>query len=222
MKKVLIVVTSCDITPEGKPTGIWLEEFTVPYQLFIQSGFKVDVASIKGGVAPIDPRSNPDEQQSKEWSQAIDSLQTTTDLAEINPENHDAIFFPGGHGTMFDLPNNPHISTILRSFHEANKIIAAVCHGPACFIGVTLKNGKVLIAGRTVTGFTNDEEIAAEQDKNMPFLLEDELLKNKASYIKANEWADHIEIDENIITGQNPQSSESVAKAIIQKLEAQT
>ena len=222
MKKILIVVTSCDTTPKGKPTGIWLEEFTVPYQLFIESGFKVEVASIKGGIAPIDPRSKPSEEQSQEWSQAIKSLQTTIDLAEIDPENYDAIFFPGGHGTMFDLPNNPHINTILRSFHEANKIIAAVCHGSACFIGVTLKNGKALIAGRTVTGFTNDEEIAAEQDKNMPFLLEDELLKNNASYVKSGEWSDHIEIDGNLITGQNPQSSESVAKAIIQKLEAQT
>lgn len=168
----------------------------------------------------IDPRSNPNEEQSKNWSKAIESLQATINLAEINPENYDAIFFPGGHGTMFDLPNNPYINTILRNFHETNKIIAAVCHGPACFIGVTLKNGKALIAGRNVTGFTNDEEIAAEQDKNVPFLLEDELLKNKANYVKMGEWSDHIEVDENLITGQNPQSSESVAKAIIQKLEA--
>jgi len=218
MKNILIVVTSCDATPEGKPTGIWLEEFTVPYQLFKENNFNIEVASIKGGVAPIDPRSNPDEEQSKNWSKAIESLQTTKNLAEVNPENYDAIFFPGGHGTMFDLPNNPHINTILRSFHKANKIIAAVCHGPACFIGVTLKNGDSLIAGKTVTGFTNDEEIAAEQDKNMPFLLEDELLINKASYVKASEWSDHIEVDGNLITGQNPQSSESVAKAIIQKL----
>ncbi len=216
--KILIVVTSCEVTPAGKPTGLWLEEFTVPYQLFIDAGFNVDVASIKGGQAPIDPRSNPTDEQAKEWLQAIDSLQSTIKLSEVSSENHDAVFFPGGHGTMFDLPNDPNINSLLRDYQEKNKVISAVCHGPACFIGVSLENGSPLIAGRIVTGFTNEEEVQAEQDKNMPFLLEDELLLNKANYIKASEWSDHIEVDDNIITGQNPQSSESVAKAIIKKL----
>jgi len=216
--RILIVVTSCDITPAGKPTGLWLEEFTIPYQLFIDAGFKIDVVSIKGGKAPIDPRSNPNDEQSKEWLQAIDSLQSTLKLSQVKPESHDAVFFPGGHGTMFDLPNDPYINSLLRDYQENKKVISAVCHGPACFIGVTLENGSPLIAGRAATGFTNEEEMQAEQDKNMPFLLEDELLKNKANYIKANEWSDHIEIDGNLITGQNPQSSESVAKAIIKKL----
>ncbi len=218
MKKILIVVTSCDMTTKGDPTGIWLEEYSVPYQLFRNEGFEVDVASIKGGKAPIDPRSNPDDEQSKSWKQAIESLQVTNKLSTVSADKYDAVFFPGGHGTMFDLPNDPSINSLLQNFHESNKIIAAVCHGPACFIGVTLKNGKSLIAGRTITGFTNEEEIAAEQVKNMPFLLEDELLSNGANYIKASEWSDHIEVDDNIITGQNPQSSKSIAEAIIQKL----
>ncbi len=115
---------------------------------------------------------------------------------------------------MFDLPNNPNINSILQHFYENNKIIAAVCHGPACFIGATLKNGKSLLAGHSITGFTNEKEI--------PFLLEDELLKNGANYIKASECSDHIEVDDNIITGPNPQSSKSVAKAIIKKLNNQS
>jgi len=220
MKKILIVVTSCDVTTKGDKTGIWLEEYTIPYQLFTNEGFKIEVASIKGGEAPIDPRSNANNEQAESWKQAIGSLKETNKLSSVNPDKYDAVFFPGGHGTMFDLPNNPDINKLLQSFHEKNKVIAAVCHGPACFIGVTLKNGKSLIAGRSVTGFTNEEEIAAEQVKNMPFLLEDELLKSEAKYIKASEWSDHIEIDDNIITGQNPQSSKSVAEAIIQKLNA--
>lgn len=219
MNKILIVVTSTSVTTAGEPTGIWLEEYTVPYKLFIDAGYKVDVASIKGKDAPIDPRSNSADEQSKnEWVEAIVSLKTTLKLSGIIPDDYVAVFFPGGHGTMFDLPNNPDVNNILRNFDENNKVIAAVCHGPACFIGVTLKNGQSLVAGRTVTGFTNEEEIAAEQEKNMPFLLEDGLINSNAHYIKTSEWSDHIEIDRNIITGQNPQSSESVAKAVLNLL----
>lgn len=218
MKKILIAVTSCKTTPKGKPTGIWLEEYTVPYKLFKNEGYEIDVASIKGGEAPIDPRSVSSNEQSTQWSGALDDLKSTRKLSELNPDDYDAVFFPGGHGTMFDLPNDPSIKNLLLKLHEKNKVIAAVCHGPACFIGVTSKDGSFLIAGRSITGFTNEEEVAAEQDKNMPFLLEDELLKNDANYIKASKWSDHVEVDGNIITGQNPQSSKSVANAIIKNL----
>lgn len=206
------------MTQKNQPTGIWLEEYTVPYELFTQAGFKVETASIKGGSAPIDPRSNPTDAQEKRYETAITALQSTTKLSTLKLSDYDAVFFPGGHGTMFDLPNNPDVNHILQHFYESNKVIAAVCHGPACFVGATLKNGQPLLAGRSVTGFTNEEEVAAEQDKNMPFLLEDELLKNGANYIKNSEWSDHVEVDGCLITGQNPQSSESVAKAIIKQL----
>ncbi|MBA5248455.1 MAG: type 1 glutamine amidotransferase domain-containing protein [Gammaproteobacteria bacterium] len=218
MKNILIVVTNCNITPKNKPTGIWLEEYTIPYQLFTQAGFKIETTSIKGGAAPIDPRSNPTDEQSKQWAEAIQSLQSTTKLSTVNLNNYDAVFFPGGHGTMFDLPNNADINNTLQNFQENNKVIAAVCHGPACFVGATLKNGKSFLNERSVTGFTNEEEIAAEQEKNMPFLLEDELFKNGAIFIKKSEWSDHVEVDGNLITGQNPQSSKSIAEAIIKKL----
>lgn len=219
-KSILIIVTSCSKTPKGAETGLWLEEFTVPYNIFNDNNFVITVASVKGGKAPIDPRSNPNSEQEENWVEAMHKLQETLSLESLNLDEYDAVFFPGGHGTMFDLPNDPSINQILRHFEEKGKLIAAVCHGPACFIGATLRNGNALISGRTVTGFSNEEEVAAEQEKNMPFLLEDELLKHQASYIKAGEWSDHIEIDENIITGQNPQSSESVAQAIVQKLKA--
>lgn len=217
-KSILIIVTSCAETPKGAATGIWLEEFAVPFNLFNDNGFSITVASVKGGKAPVDPRSDPDVEQQKLWSQALETLTKTISIKDINPDEYDAVFFPGGHGTMFDLPNNSTINLLLRSFDENKKVIATVCHGPACFIGTTLKDGSSLLAGRRITGFTNEEEVAAEQSENMPFLLETKLLDQQANYVKQSEWSDHIEIDENIITGQNPQSSKSVAKAIIKKI----
>lgn len=217
-KSILIIVTSCKETPSGEPTGLWLEEFTIPFYIFKENDLGITVSSVKGGNAPIDPRSEASDQEQILWEEAIESLQSTKDISEIKPEEYDAVFFPGGHGTMFDLPNNPHINKILQSFQERKKIIAAVCHGPACFIGSRLKDGSPLVANRRITGFSNDEEVAAEQDGNMPFMLETALVEQQANYIKFTEWSDHIEIDENIITGQNPQSSESIAKAIIASL----
>ncbi|WP_201341143.1 DJ-1/PfpI family protein [Abyssogena phaseoliformis symbiont] len=116
----------------------------MPYQLFIQEGFIVETASVKGGTAPIDPPSNPTEEQSEQWMQAIDSLQPTSKLSEVSPDDYDVVFFPGGHGTMFDLPNNPNINSVLQHFYENNKNIVAVCHGPACFVGATIKKWKII------------------------------------------------------------------------------
>lgn len=217
-KSILIIVTSCKQTPKGDATGVWLDEYTIPYNIFKNNSMEITVASVDGGQAPIDPRSKPSMENQILWAEALDSLNNTLSVSEIDPENYDAVYFPGGHGTMFDLPNNSHISRILNYFQERGKLIAAVCHGPACFIGATLSDGKPLIADRILTSFSNDEEIAAGHDSNMPFLLETQLLGMDAQYKKLPEWSDHIEIDHNIITGQNPQSSKSVADAMMNYL----
>ena len=217
-KKILIIVTSCGESTSGKKTGIWLEEYVIPYLLFKKAGFDITVASVKGGDAPLDPNSVPDDSSEKKWVDAMSILKTTLSVSDIDPAKYDAVFFPGGHGTMFDLPNNTAIANILRHFYDNMKTIAAVCHGPACFIGVTLEGGRPLIAGHTVTAFTNEEELAAGHDKDMPFLLESALLEEHANFLKASEWSDHIETDAILITGQNPQSSESVATAVISTL----
>lgn len=217
-KKILMIVTSCGESTSGKKTGIWLEEYAIPYLLFKTAGLDVTVASVKGGEAPLDPRSVPDGGADKQWDDVVSILKSTLSVDSINPTEYDAVFFPGGHGTMFDLPNNATIASILEHFYINRKTIAAVCHGPACFIGATVGEGKPLVSGHTITAFTNEEEVAAGLDKEMPFLLETALVKEQANFQKASEWSDHIETDALLITGQNPQSSESVAQAVINSL----
>lgn len=218
MKTILIIVTSFSGLASEESTGLWLEEFAVPYMLFISKGFSVQVASIQGGKAPIDPRSNPTAEQSKIWADAIDALEETQKLDNVSAENFDAVFIPGGHGTMFDLPESPDLHQILRDFAEQEKVIAAMCHGPASLVNVTLSNGTPLVAGKTITSFTNEEEAAAGFIDKMPFLLESRLRELGANFVEKSNWADHIEVDGHLITGQNPQSSDSIAKAVIEAL----
>lgn len=214
-KKVLIVVTSCDRIDDNHPTGLWFEEFSVPYQEFLAKGFAVTVASPKGGKTPIDARSEPKSEQAEDSAQAWEALQHAHPLDTINADEFDAIFLPGGHGTMFDLPENTTLQQIIAQFAVANKVIAAVCHGPAGLVGVKQADGTPIVANKTVTAFTNEEESAVELDKLMPFLLETKLRELGSKFIVKPNWTDHIEQDGKLITGQNPQSSSSVARAAI-------
>lgn len=210
-KQVLIVVTSCDRIDDTRTTGLWFEEFAVPYQEFLAKGFVVTVASPKGGKTPIDVRSAPKPGESaKAWA----ALQDAHPLDTIVADQFDAIFLPGGHGTMFDLPENTILQQLIAEFARADKVIAAVCHGAAGLVGVKT-NGTLLVANKTVTGFTNDEERAVELDQLMPFLLETKLRELGSKFIVQPNWSDHIEQDGKLITGQNPQSSSSVARAVI-------
>lgn len=211
---VLMVVTSADHMTNGKATGIWLEEFAVPYQLFTQAGYEVIVASPKGGQAPIDPGSAADAHAS-EWTDASAKLTATVSLDTVDAAGFDAVFLPGGHGTMFDLPHNPVLSKVLGAFAARNKIIAAVCHGPAGFLGVTRPDGQPLVAGKTVTSFTDEEEAAVNLTQAMPFLLETELRKGGAKFVPGDKWASHVEVDGKLVTGQNPASSKAAAEAVI-------
>jgi len=218
LQSILIILTSFNTMPSNEPTGIWLEEFAIPYNEFIDKGFKVTVASIQGGQVPIDPRSKPTAEQQTLWAGAIEVLDKTTPIASVQHDLFDAVFLPGGHGTMFDLPGNRHLQTILRDFAEQSKVIAAVCHGPAGFVDVRLKDGTALVEGKTLTSFTNDEESAAGLTEKMPFLLEDRLKALGAKFVAQPNWSDHVQVDGILITGQNPQSSKSIALAVINML----
>jgi putative intracellular protease/amidase len=210
-KRILIVVTSHDRIDDTHTTGLWYEEFAIPYQAFVAQDFSVTVASPQGGRAPIDPRSEPKQEDATTHK----LLQNTLPLSEVNASEFDAVFLPGGHGTMFDLPENSQLQKLLGDFVRQDKVIAAVCHGPAGLVGARLDDGTPLAAGKTITAFTDSEEYGAKLDTLMPFLLESRLRELGGKFITRADWTDHVERDGKLITGQNPQSSGSVAQAVI-------
>ncbi len=212
--KVLMVVTSHDRVDERHRTGLWLEEFAVPYLEFTRAGYHVTVASTKGGAVPIDPSSKPTPEQQAEWAEASRILQNTLPLEQVNPPEYDAVFLAGGHGTMFDFPGNQKLQRILSTYQDDGKIIAAVCHGPAGFVRVKRADGKPLVEGRKITAFTDAEEREVKLDHAMPFLLESALREEGETVASGPNWADHVVEDGNLITGQNPQSSKSTAQAV--------
>ncbi|UKS28500.1 type 1 glutamine amidotransferase domain-containing protein [Paenibacillus sp. HWE-109] len=217
MKKILVVVTSANQIDSEKSTGLWLSEFAEPFIEFSKQGYEITVASPLGGKTPIDSNSvSADLHQ--EILDAEKFLANTIKVDEVNAEDYDVIFLPGGHGTMFDLPDNGKLQTLLREFYEAGKIVAAVCHGPAGLVNTKLSDGKFLVEGKRITAFTDSEEKAAGLDSYMPFLLESKLRQAGSNFVTAPDWSDHYEVDGNLITGQNPQSTLSVAKAVIAKL----
>jgi putative intracellular protease/amidase/ribonuclease BN (tRNA processing enzyme) len=222
VKKLLIVTTSNDKfvrNGHNAPTGVWLEEFAVPYMELFKAGIPVTVASPKGGPMPIDPRSAATPAQETEWLPATTSAKNTRRLVEMNSQDFDGIFIPGGHGPLFDLPENGDLIRLLAEFDRDGKIIAAVCHGPAAFLNAKKANGDPLVAGKTVTAYTAAEEVAAKLDKAVPFMLETELKNRGARFVDGGLKADHVERDGNLITGQNPFSSASVAKEISRALQ---
>jgi putative intracellular protease/amidase/sugar lactone lactonase YvrE len=223
MTKVLIVTTSHDqfegVNPH--PTGVWMEEFAIPYIELLRNNIEMTIASPQGGEMPVDPRSLPTPEQEEAWQSAIAAAKQTVKLSDITAPEFDAIFLPGGHGPMFDLPDNPDLQRLLRAFHEAGKVIAAVCHGPAGLVGATLADGTPLIKDRVLTAYTASEEVAAQLDQDVPFILEQRLRELGAIFIADQNKADHIERDGNLITGQNPNSSVSIARALVGALNQQ-
>jgi len=219
-RRILIIVTNTSEMKDGEQTGLWLEEFAVPYLTFVSNGFQVAVASLRGGAAPIDPRSQPSPLK-PEWAPAIAVLANTQVLSAVDTENFDAVYIPGGQGTMFDFPNHHDLQATLRSFARRQKVIAAMCHGPAGLVGVTLDDGTPLVAGKTLTGFTDAEENAAGFAHKMPFLLESKLKSLGAQFVAQPNWSDHVEVDGNLVTGQNPQSTLSAAQAVMRCLDNQ-
>lgn len=219
-KRVLIVLTSHGQIDARHPTGLWFEEFAVPYTEFRERGFEVTVASIQGGAAAIDPRSLEGYEATAQNEAARAALAGLPRLGGgLTEEPFDAVFFPGGHGTMFDLPDNKDVQRVVRGLYEGGSVVAAVCHGPAALVNVALRDGKPLVQGRRLTAFTDSEERAVALDGLMPFLLEDRLRARGAEFEAAGDWQDHVVEDGNLITGQNPQSSASLARAVADALE---
>ncbi len=217
-KPVLMLVTGADQMTNGKPTGLWLEEFAVPYLALQKAGYQIEVATPKGGAAPIDERSEPTPEQATAWKEAEKRLSDTKALSGIRAENFSAIFIPGGHGVMFDLADDAAASKLIQDFDTQEKPIAAVCHGPAALVKVVRKDGTPLVKGKTVAAFTDDEERAVKLDKDMPFLLETKLRELGAKIDKKENFTAHAVRDENLITGQNPASSEATVKLLIEAL----
>jgi len=214
---ILIIVTGSSKMKSGDQTGVWLEEYAVPYMKFKEAGYKVTVASIHGGKIPIDPASL--DAKKPEWQEAIEVLKNASSLESIKTHEYQAVYVPGGHGAMFDLADDAKVKDILAQFANEGKIVSAICHGPAALVDVKLKNGDYLVKGKTLTSFTNKEEDEAQKSDKMPFMLETKLKEQGATFEAKENWANHVVVDGNLITGQNPFGSASIADAIIKSLE---
>lgn len=220
--KILIVTTnySGNDNPDPnaiKDTGVYLEEFAVPYLVFKATGYEITTASPLGGLSPVDEKSmscsNP-----MEWDECIKILRTTTLLYDVNYKDYDALFLPGGHGPMFDLANDERLKEVVEYFYENNKIISAICHGPAGLLLAKDKDGNSILKDKKITSLTNKEEHISKTDEAVPFLLETRIRELGARFEDAEPWSEHVCVDEKIITGQNPQSSLLLAEKIVEAL----
>lgn len=223
--KVLIVLTShSELGNTGHKTGFWIEEFASPYYTLKDAGAEITLASPKGGQPPIDPKSAEPANQT-EATKRFDNdkglqqlLANTKKLSAINADDFDAVFFPGGHGPLWDLTNDANSIQLIQNFWKAKKPVAAVCHAPSVLLNVKDENGNPLVKGKNVTGFTNSEEEAVQLTKVVPFLLEDELKNKGGNYSKKQDWSSYVVTDGLLITGQNPASSEAAAKQLLEIL----
>lgn len=219
--RALIVATSCNRLPSGHPTGLWAEEFAVPYMALVQAGVQVAVASPAGGAVPIDEKSAPSASEAQEWAPALAALRSATPLASLREEDFDLIFLPGGHGPLVDLASDTTLQQMLSRQDAEGRLIAAVCHGPAALLDVRRADGSPLLKGRRVTGFTNTEERLAGLHDKVPFLLEDEMKARGADFHSALlPMLSHVERDGTLLTGQNPKSSKAIGKAMVDALNA--
>ena len=219
MANILMIVTSAGRMPNGKSTGLWLEEFAVPHDTLRDAGHTLTVASPKGGDTPIDAKSAGDAEKHPEWEAAAKRLQQTHPLEGLHADDYEAVFIPGGHGTMFDFPDTPVLGTLLADFHAQGKPIASVCHGPAAFVGVTRSDGKPLVEGYTLTAFSDTEEKLTGLADVVPFLLSTRLGELGADVENGMPMLSHVRQDRQLITGQNPNSSKAAADLLVKALE---
>lgn len=220
--KILMVLTSHDqLGDTGKKTGFWLEEFAAPYYVFKDAGADITLASPQGGQPPLDPASDTDDAQTdatkrfKSDTAAQTELAQTTQLSTVSADGFDAIFYPGGHGPLWDLAEDQHSTSLIEAFAASGRPLGAVCHAPAVFKHAKGTDGTPLVTGKTVTGFTNTEEDAAGLTDIVPFLVEDMLKSNGATYEKGADWASFVVVDGKLVTGQNPASSEEAARKLL-------
>ena len=224
--KILFVLTShSQMGDTGHKTGFWVEEFANPYYTLVDQGVDITIATPKGGVAPIDPTSDlpqnatEDTKRFNEDAAVQKKINETIALADINFEDYDAVFYPGGHGPLWDLAEDATSAKLIQDFNAAKKPIAFVCHAPAALRHVKNAQGEFLVKGKKVTGFTNEEEEAVQLTKVVPFLVEDMLKENGGIYSKGDNWVAYAVQDGNLITGQNPASSALVAEMLLKMLE---
>lgn len=211
----MVVTNHTEITDDHK-TGLWLEEFAVPYNVFKEKGYDLKITSIEGGEVALDPNSIEDR---PEWKEAEEKLKDTQKLTKEDTEGFDAIFLPGGHGTMFDFPESETLQYVLQQFAEADKVIGSVCHGPSGLVNVTYNDGTPLVKGKEVSAFTDSEEKEMQLDTHMPFMLETKLREKGANFKHGENWEDYAVRDGKLVTGQNPQSSRSSAEKVVEALE---
>jgi putative intracellular protease/amidase len=220
--KILMVLTSHDRLGEtGKKTGFWLEEFAGPYYVFKDAGAQIVLASPRGGQPPLDPKSDePDAQTAntarfRKDADATAALASTHKLADVRDGDYDAVFYPGGHGPLWDLAEDPDSIRLIESTVAAGRPLGVVCHAPGVLRHVTAADGTPLVNGRSVTGFTNSEEAAVGLTDVVPFLVEDMLKESGGRYSKKGDWESYTITDGMLVTGQNPASSEAAAKAVL-------
>lgn len=224
--KVLFVLTShSELGNTGKKTGFWVEEFAAPYYTMADKGVNITIASPKGGQPPIDPASEAPDAQTESTkryyadTELKEKVATTKILADVKAEDFDAIFYPGGHGPLWDLYDDRNSIELIQNFWAAGKPVAAVCHAPSALLNVKDENGEPLVKGKKVTGFTNTEEEGVKLTDVVPYLLEDELKAKGGLYSKGSDWSSHVVEDGMLITGQNPASSEEAAEKLLALLE---
>ena len=222
---VLFVLTSHDkLGDTGKKTGFWVEEFANPYYTLLDKGADITLATPKGGAAPIDPSSDSPDAATKDTERfnnddvAKNKIANTKVLADMNADDFDAVFYPGGHGPLWDLANNAHSVSLIEKFNSQHKPIAFVCHAPVALMKVKNSEGYPLVEGKKVTGFSNSEETAVGLSAVVPVLVEDMLIEHGAFYSNVEDWAPYAIQDGNLITGQNPASSELVAEKLLASL----
>ena len=223
--KILVVLTSHDqLGNTGRKTGFWLEELAAPYYAFKDAGAEIVLASPKGGLPPLDPKSSEPDFQTEATrrfeadAQAKSALAATVPLKSVSHDGFDAVFYPGGHGPLWDLAEDRESIKLIETTFAAGKPVTLVCHAPGVLRHVKGADGKPLVQGKNVTGFTNTEEEAVGLTKVVPFLVEDELKRNGGRFSKAGDWQPYIVGDGLLITGQNPASSAPAAKALLDLL----
>lgn len=223
IKPILCVVTSHPIRGDtGEPTGFAMVELTHPLEVFEAAGIPVEIASIRGGHPPIDFFDLSDPVNDRFWKDEAfrDALAHSLVLADLDPARYSAVFFAGGHGTMWDFADDPVVQTVIREIWEAGGIVSAVCHGPAALVNAKLSDGSYLVANKKLAAFTDAEEAEVKYDKVVPYLLASTLKDRGALHQPASNWSENVVTDGRLITGQNPASAHGVGKAIVDKLAA--
>lgn len=221
-KKILFVVSSHDKKGNtGETTGYYLGEVTHAWEV-LKDHYTIDFVSPKGGTPPVDGFDLNDPINKQFWEDAVyhNKISNSMKPSEVNPKDYVAIYYAGGHGAMWDFPENAEIAKIATAIYENNGVVGAVCHGPAGLVNIKLTNGKYLVDGKKVNAFTNEEEIAVKLEKVVPFALETKLIERGAKFEKSGLWQPHVTVDGRLVTGQNPQSAKGVGEAVLKELKS--